>query len=332
MARLLFDALTPKQARIAAHLYLEGRRRGLEVAITCRRYMHLEDMLKAYGVPHRCFGGHGATAREKLLAGVERQRELVEAAEAVDGMLGFPSPEAARVVFGLGKPVAVLNDTPHASHVNRLVLPLAEVLVAPGFIPAEAWRPYCPRRLVTFDGVFEYMWTSRFSPDPSPVRALGLEEGRYVVFRPEEEKAAYYAWNSRALRMALMEEARRAGYVVVNVPRYPDQLVEGALNLTEAVDHLQLAWFSAAVVTGGSTMAVEAALLGVPAVSYFPAPLHVEGYLRGLGLPFVRCGGLEECVRALRWALSAGRASPAKMEDPIEAVFEAAESLWPGGP
>lgn len=331
MVRLLFDALTPKQARLAAHLYLEGQKRGIRLVITCRHYMHLEDLLKAYGVPYRCFGRHGATAREKLLAGIERQRTLAEVAEGVDGMLGFPSPEAARVVFGLGRPVVVLNDTPHAVHVNRLVIPLSEILVAPSFIPAEEWRPYCPRRIAAFNGVFEYIWTSRFTPDPSAVKALGLEEGKYVVFRPEEEHAAYYTWYSRDVRRALIEEARRAGYVVVNLPRYPDQLDEGALNLTRAVDHLQLAWFSAAVVTGGSTMAVEAALLGVPSISYFPAPLHVEGFLRSLGTPFTRCHGVESCTAALRAALSADRTGPARMEDPIPAIFEAVRHLWPGG-
>ncbi|MCY0891309.1 MULTISPECIES: DUF354 domain-containing protein [Pyrobaculum] len=326
MVRFLSDALTPKQARIAALLKLEGAKRGVEVEITCRHYMHVSDILDMYGVSYRCFGQYGLTVYEKLVYGIERQRELAEVARQVDGMLGFPSPDAARVVFGLGKPVLVLNDTPHATHVNRLVIPLSEALVAPAAIPEEMWRPYCPRKVVTFDGVFEYMWTSRFKPDESVVKSLGLEPGGYVVFRPEERYAAYYKWEYTELRIKLARAVEGLGYNVVNVPRYPDQVLEGAINLTRAVDHLQLAYFSAGVITGGASMATEAALLGVPALSYFPQSYYVDRYLAEKGAPLYRCDSLETCLSSLREMLRRGRSAPVRLEDPAGIIFDAALS------
>jgi predicted glycosyltransferase len=322
MTRVLFDALTPKQARIAAVLHIEGAGRGVEVVITCRDYMHVADMLELYGVPYRCVGKYGVSLYEKLVYGLERQRALAEVAMEVDAMVSFPSPDAARVVFGLGKPLVVLNDTPHAHHVNRLVIPLSDVLVAPAATPEEAWRGYCPRRVVTFDGVFEYMWTSRFAPNPDVVRKLGLSPGGYVVFRPEEAHAAYYRWDYAELRRRLVEEARRLGYVVVNIPRYPDQIMDGVVNLTKAVDHLQLAYFSAGVVTGGASMATEAALLGVPALSYFPESYYLDDYLAKRGAPLYRCRDLETCRGALREMFRVGRAGPLKLEDPSRVIFE----------
>ena len=324
MTRLLFDALTPKQARIAAVLFLEGRRRGVDMLITCRDYMHLADILRMYDVPHICFGKHGATPREKLVFGLERQIKLVEVAADVDGMLSFPSPEAARVVFGLGKPIVTLNDTPHAEHVNRLVLPLSEALIAPSAIPKEVWSVFCPRRVVQFDGVLEYMWVSRFTPNEEIVKRLGLRRGEYVVFRAEEARAAYYRWDFARLRQRLVEEFRRRGYTVVNVPRYPDQVMEGVINLTEAVDHLQLAYFSAGVVTGGATMATEAALLGVPALSYFPGDYYVDKYLQKIGAPLFRCRDEESCLAMVDEMLKTRRGAAPKLEDPVPLIFETA--------
>ncbi|MEZ0320170.1 MAG: DUF354 domain-containing protein [Pyrobaculum sp.] len=323
MTKLLSDALTPKQARIAAVLYKEGRRRGIELIITCREYFHLSDVLKMYDVPYVCIGKYGASLYEKLIYGIERQRALAEVAKDVDGYVGFPSPDATRVVFGLGKPLVVLNDTPHATHVNRLVLPLAEVLVAPVAVPVEVWKPYCPRRVVTFEGVFEYMWVSRFKPNPSVVKSVGLEPGGYVVLRPEESYAAYYKWNTAQVRRAFVELIRSMGYVVVNIPRYADQIIDGAVNLTKAIDHLQLAYFSAGVVTGGATMATEAALLGVPSLSYFPETYYIDEYLQKNGAPLYRCKGLEQCVETLRLMLKTGKTTPLKLEDPTEVVTKA---------
>jgi len=112
--------------------------------------------------------------------------------------------------------------------------------------------------------------------------------------------------------------------VVVNVPRYPDQIIDGVVNLTKAVDHLQLAYFSAGVVTGGATMATEAALLGVPALSYFPGDYYIDAYLQKIGAPFFRCRDLEGCLAAVGEMLKMGRRGGPKLEDPTALILETA--------
>ncbi|MEL9989789.1 MAG: DUF354 domain-containing protein [Thermoproteus sp.] len=322
--KVLFDALTPKQARIASIL----KKSGLNLVITCREYYHVKDMLDHYGVEYTCIGRYGETVEEKLTEGLRRQMALVDIIKGLDGVLSFPSPDAVRVAFGLGKKSIVLNDTPHAYHANSLTIPLSEYLIAPAAIPVEAWRPYCPKRVEVFDGLFEYMWTSRHKPNRDVITRLGLEPGRYVVFRPEEAKAAYYKWNYVELRRKLMETVRELGYVVVNVPRYDDQIVEGAVNLTKAVDHLDLAYYAAAVITGGLTMATEAALLGTPALSYFPEELYVDTYLISKGAPLRRCRDFESCLKELKRALDEGRTPPLRLEDPTGLILEIAEKAF----
>lgn len=325
--RALFDALTPKQARIAAILKREG---GLQLTITCREYYHLRDMLEQYKVDYICIGRYGETTEEKLVEGLKRQLQMVEIMRGLDGVVSFPSPDAVRTAFGLGKKSVVLNDTPHAYHANSLTIPLSDALIAPSAIPQDAWRRYCPKKVVTFDGVFEYMWTSRHTPNLESVRKLGLEPGSYVVFRPEEAKAAYYQWNNVQLRAKLVELVKEMGYVVVNIPRYSDQVIEGAINLIKAVDHLDLAYYAAAVITGGLTMSTEAALLGTPAVSYFPGDVYIDRYLERAGAPLLRCSSMDECIHVVKKALSMGRAPPPKMEDPLKAIVAAVQEIFGG--
>ncbi len=322
--KVLFDALTPKQARIASLLRLEG----LDVVITCREYYHVRDMLELYGMRYVCIGKYGETPYEKLVEGLHRQLKLAELMRDLDGVVSFPSPDAVRVAFGLGKKSIVLNDTPHAFHANSLTIPLSEYLIAPAAIPLDAWKPYCPKKVETFDGLFEYMWVSRHKPSIETIRRLGLEPGRYVVFRPEEAKAAYYRWDNSALRRKLVDTARSLGYVVVNVPRYGDQMIENAINLTKAVDHLDLAYYAAAVITGGMTMATEAALMGTPALSYFPEPLYIDTYLAAKGAPLYRCREVDECINKLKTALENGRVEPVRLEDPTKLIIKVAESVF----
>lgn len=324
MKSALFDALTPKQARIAAALKIHGGDK-IDLMISCRNYFHVKDILDIYKVNYQCIGKYGETIMEKLVFGLQRQLELVDLVSRLDGVLSFPSPDAVRVAFGLGKKSVLLNDTPHAHHVNSLTLPLAEALIAPSAIPRDAWRPYCPKRIIVFDGLFEYVWVSRHAPNPDSIRRLGLSPGEYVVFRPEEAKAAYYEWNNMELRRNLINYIKSLGYKIINIPRYQDQIIDGVINLIQAVDHLDMAYYAAAVVTGGLTMATEAALMGVPALSFFPRGLYVDEYLARLGAPLYRCSGLDDCLAALKRALAEGRKGLVKMEDPLPVMVEAAE-------
>ncbi len=52
-----------------------------------------------------------------------------------------------------------------------------------------------------------------------------------------------------------------------------------------SVGTLSLLWHSRLLVTGGGTLSREAALLGVPAITFFPRLLEVNEFLSKLGFP-----------------------------------------------
>jgi predicted glycosyltransferase len=341
--KVWLDALTPKQGRLAACLHRSLRRAGHETLVTCREHECTASMVRLYGVEPVVVGRYGGeTKLGKLLADAERVRELAElvSARGVQALVSYPNPSAARVAFGLGIPYVALNDTPHADAANRLSLPLCAFLVASEALEGRFDRYLAPgARVLYYRGVDEVLWVRGFEPTGSSLRELGLERRGYVVVRPEEYKAAYYSWEGWGW-LELCEELRRRGLRVVVLPRYGEQRAAaekaGFAVPRGCVDGLDLAYHALAVVTGGGTMAREAALLGTPSYYTFPLELEVSAYVERLGFPLKRWSGsageLAEEIASLErseveeWAEKA-RERLAGLEAPDAKVLEALRAL-----
>jgi len=120
------------------------------------------------------------------------------------------------------------------------------------------------------------------------------------------------------------------------IPRYDlttfaRKLVGGSVVVTgSAIDATSLLHYSNLFLGGGGTMTAEAALLGVPSISFYPGPpTYVESYLMRLGL-VARIGSIRAIVRHAIRILDdpsyekASRAKSksiiSKMEDPIAVI------------
>ncbi len=345
MTIVWFDALTPKQAKIAAILYWELSRRSIGLLITTRRYRYVEETLKAYRVPYIVVGHYGETLRDKVKSYAQRIIELLDVLPEFDIAIGFPSPEMHRVAFGLGKPIITLTDTAHAAHVNRLCLPLSSRVIVPEAIPDSELEKYLPQcelsKVRKFAGVFEIMWVKRCRPDPSVPRRFSLRINEYVVYRPEEEKASYYKYGSRPeLQIKILRTILDHNLQVVFLPRYDyqERLVRESLaNEVESgliiipketpLDLIHLEAFARLVITGGSTMALETCLMGVPALCYFPDKFYIDEYLQRLGFPLIRVFSIEEVVNMLPDLLSQAKITDVQdllkeLEDPTTVILE----------
>ncbi len=344
MARIWLDAGAPREARYFSVIAELARERGHEVLLTAKDHAETVGLLRRLGADFVPVGKHGGgTKLGKLISYAERAASLASVVSKFDPdvLVSLSVPEAVRVAFGLGKRIISIDDAPHAYHVGKLSLPLSDAVVFPAAIPPELFlRLGAPREaLHPFDGIDEVAWIRRFSPDERVLDELGLERGDLIVVaRPEESKAAYLMDRGDlgvvlpVVRLALEEGAR-----VVFFPRYPDQrravqeFSGGSVVIPDRpVDTLSLYHFSSMVVTGGATMAREAAMLGVPSLVMFPleVPLHIEKYLGRLGLPIRRVGGVEEALGLARSILrdpESHRVDPrpivSAMEDPAELIL-----------
>ena len=91
-------------------------------------------------MPLKLVGKHGGAKKsDKLKASNNRTRLLMKKIQkfSPDLVISFCSPEASRVAFGLGIKHIAFSDSPHATAVMKLSLPLVQKLMTPWIIPKK---------------------------------------------------------------------------------------------------------------------------------------------------------------------------------------------------
>ncbi len=246
--------------------------------VTTREFAGLVPMLEAFGIEHVVVGRHGGRdAESKVKESARRCEELagIVSGHDIEVAISKQSAELPRVAFGLGIRCIQVVDNEHAAHQNLLSLPLASKIVVPKALDKEklAVQGAQKDRIIDFYGVCEASHVKGFAPDKSISEELGLRD--YVLLRPEPHLAAYFSKESR------LEEIKKAlehEYELVLLPRSGERL-EG-VKIVECADGLSLIHYAKAVVGGGGTMNREAAMLGTPAISFYPQEaLGVDRFL-----------------------------------------------------
>jgi predicted glycosyltransferase len=217
-----------------------------------------------------------------------------------DVAISFSSPEAARVAFGLGIPHYCVSDSPHAEAVCRLTIPLSEKLFTPWVIPSYAWNRYGirPRDVVRYRALDPIVWISSKN-NPKALDELNLDLTKpVVVIRTSEEFAAYLSDRSTARVSTTMDivanilDLSNGEMQLVVLPRYDEQGEKFRKRFgtriivpQHVIDGVSLLRASSVFIGGGGTMSAEAALLGVPVISYYPGDqTFVEKFLVKYGL------------------------------------------------
>ena len=301
--KVWLDVLTPKQANLFAELHDRLNARGCKVLVTTRQYREVNELLELRRLKTSKVGRHGgAHLKDKLMESSKRVTALAEAVGdySPDVAISFSSPEAARVAFGLGIPHYCISDSPHAEAVCRLTIPLSEKLFTPWVIPSYAWNRYGirPRDVVKYRALDPIVWINSKST-PKSLEGLNLDPTKpIVVIRTSEEFAAYLSDRSAATISTSMDiianilDKSNGGLQLAVLPRYDDQGERlrkkfGARIIVpqHVVDGVSLLRASTVFIGGGGTMSAEAALLGVPVISYYPGDqTFIEKFLVRYGL------------------------------------------------
>jgi uncharacterized protein len=351
--KVWIEVLTPKQALFFEPLYRELRRDGHAVLITTRIYREAEQTLRLKKLRFSVVGRHGGgTAFGKLVASAERVSKLARLIHEwkPNVAVSFSSVEASRVAFGLEIPHVAANDSPHSWMVARLTIPLIDFVCCPWIIGRSVWRDFGGprRRVILYRALDPAAWLKRHRPDDHILRPLNLEKNRpIVVFRTEEAFASYLMGKSsdkEPVVAPIIDALLRRGLdcqVVVSTrygmqaPVIRKQFGDKVTVVDRIVDATSLLSYSAAFVGSGGTMTVEAALLGVPAISCFPGPkpLYIQ-YLERLGLVETIRSPREIASRVHRMITAPesfetqkrrGRQLLARMEDPIAKILSTVE-------
>lgn len=342
--KVWIDALTPKQLIFFNVVKKKLEDVGSQVLLTTRRYHDCDYVRERLRIDAKVVGKHGGGTREgKLMASVERAMLLTEFAikERPEACLSFSSPEAARIAAGLGIQHYCVNDSPHSVWVARLTLPLSSLLFTPWVIPQTAWRALGidRKRIVTYRALDPAAWLKQRGLWPEKNAFEKMGEGS-VIIRPGESQASYMRGEGiSAFRIAKLLSERFRDRRIIILPRYEEQEREA-----EGIDspniHVGKEPFfgpnlmegAALLVGGGGTMNAEAALLGVPVISFYEGPItYVERYLVRKGL-VKKVRSERECVKEAVRILEEERQSRGKeeldtMEDPASFI---ASRITPG--
>lgn len=337
--KIWMDALTPKQL-----IFLDAIRRklvdlGHDVFTTTRSYHDATYVVQRLGLDVTFVGGHGgASISAKLEASLRRSLDLARMMEgrSFDLAFSFSSPEGARVAFGLGIPYYAANDSPYSQAVAKLAIPLSRLLFTPFVIPPSAWirlgvRPENLRRYHAIDAAAWVKHPDRW-PQPNEVEKAAK---RAIVVRLEESQASYLlGGDSDNLKLVLSLVDRFPERKIVLLTRYDEQerlfsSVKGNVTVcTTPFFGVNMLKDAALLVGRGGTMNAEAALLGVPTVSYFPGrPTYIDRYLeKEKALVLVRSDG--EAMKAAEGLIDSkggerkrsAKALLDKMVDPAEFI------------
>ncbi len=278
--KIWIDALTPKQALFTKAMR-ERAPANVELLVTTRNYSELNQFTRQIKLKNIPFGKHGGgLIQNKLKASIERMLALAPfvSKNDFDCSLSFISPEAARVSFGLGLKHFVCSDSPHAAAPSRLAVPLATKLFTPFPIPKERWTQYGidSSQVSAYHALDPWAWLlSRDRPE----ERNGHESS--VLIRLEESYASYLK-SGKGITSLLSELIRKiksiGDFEISIIPRYDEQRSWARKKFgricivpESTVDGAELISRACLVIGGGGTMTQEAAILGVPNISYFPS-------------------------------------------------------------
>ena len=284
--KIWIDILTPKQLLFAEKIAQKLNRH--EILFTSRTYNEVSKLAKIRDFSLICVGKHGGIGKTgKLEASISRIEKLIPKITRFepDLTISFCSPEAARVSFGLGIRHIAFCDSPHATSVMKLTLPLIQKLLIPWIIPKKEFSKYGikPENIITYRAIDASVTIKRKSDQKTPFKK---SHKKNILIRMEEEEAAYISDANSTIPIIENIVKRFEDENIVILGRYQNQVNKLKKTFGSKVTVLKMSYDGKMLlencdvfIGSGGTMTAEAALLGLPVISYNAVPNIVENYL-----------------------------------------------------
>ena len=260
------------------------------VLCTSRDYQQVTQLAKIRGLKLKIIGKHGGTKRhDKLNASLHRSKSLSLRIKqfSPDITVSFCSPEAARVSYGLGISHICFSDSPHATAVMRLVVPLVQKLLIPWIIPKKEFTKFGidSKDIVSYRAIDAAIIAKRkISKNNKTVSKKNAR--KIILVRVEEEYASYSTKRRPAIPIIKEILKNFSNEEIVVMGRYSSQVkhLEQVFGkkirvLNKVVDSKKLLENTDVFIGSGGTMTAESALLGIPTISYNAVPNIIEAYL-----------------------------------------------------
>lgn len=317
--RIWYDACTGKHVRYGTAIARHLRKSGHEVVFTTREHPDTLGLAKSLGENPIIIGKYDP--RSLLTRLEESANRMLGFAElfrngAPDTAISSQSVELCRFAFGLGVPMILTADTPHATAVNRLTIPLANTLLTSEAIPKRLFKKYGAQKILQFKGVDELAWVKDSGQSST------FEFRRPLIVVRQMETRAAYALGKGDVTIKIAQKLTSLGNVLF-LPRYSRPKNERLMVVEGFVDSARLAAQSDLVVSVGGTIAREAALQGTPSIviSEFTR-IQVNEYLSKKGFPLfmVSPSKVLSCAKQYLGKRIDVKAKLAELENPVDII------------
>lgn len=248
---------------------------GYDVKIVARKKDVTLRILDSYGFKYEVIKYFSKSVVGKIYDLIKTDFFLYNLAKKYkpDFMMAIGLPSITHVGRVLGIPSLYFTDTEDANLANIIAKPFAVIIATPA-----CFKKYLGPKHVIFNGFKElaYLHPNYFMPNPSVLRELGISEGeRFTVLRFISWKASHdIGLRGIKKREEFIKELENYGQVFISSEGILDEkLKKFELKVPPDQLHSLLAFASLYIGEGGTT-AVEAAILGTPAI-------HIEADSKG---------------------------------------------------
>jgi predicted glycosyltransferase len=279
--RVLFDVLHPAHVHFFRAAATEVQAEGGEVLFTARHKDVTIQLLEQFQLPYEVHSRIGGGTTGLALELARRSAKMLRTARRFrpDLLAGIMGPVIAPMGHVLRVPSLVFYDTETATLTNRYVLRLATEFA----VPEPSFAGLHRRNLRRYPGyqALAYLHPKRFSTTDADVEGIDLPE-RFALVRLVSWEASHDIGDQRAGDpVQLVRELAREIPVVLSTERAPPAELAD-LVIPFAPDRLHHVLARASLYLGeGGTTAIEAAMLGTPAVMLHPRA-RVFGVIRSL--------------------------------------------------
>ena len=276
--KILVDMGHPAHVHLFRNYIHNLKEKGNEVKITARDKESTIDLLKAFKLGYEVRGDIKQGLLGKGLGMLSTDIRLYKIAKkfSPDLLIGVHNPYTVHVAKLLRKPSITFTDTENVGIASKLTFPFTDTICTPSCFR----EGIDPSKHVIYNGYHElaYLHPDYFQPDASVLDELELKKGdRFIILRFISWAAAHdvgLKGIERGSELEFIKKLEDYAQVFITSERKLSSDLE-PFRITVSPEKMHSLLHYAGLYLGeGGTMAVEAALLGTPAI-------HVEANSRG---------------------------------------------------
>lgn len=264
------------------------QKEGHTIYVTMRDFAQTVPLAHSYGIKGDVIGRHGGASRLLKVANLfKRTNQLIDFSKdkAIDVVVSHNSYTHTIAGRLIGARVVTIMDY-EGQPANHLAFRAAHKVIVPECFPETSLNHFGARNKThKYSGFKEQLYLSDFKPDQSfPQKLLSscgideqtdLENKIFVTIRTPPTMALYHHFQNIIFEKLLENLNLNKDLLVIILPRNADQgnhVKANYKNLhvpSQALDGMNLTYYSDLVISAGGTMNREAAVMGTPAYSIF---------------------------------------------------------------